>query len=317
LLYKATGRRFVYDQHDLNPEVYVARFGRTGLLYRGLLLLERATYAVADHVISTIESYQETARVRGKVPAERNSIVRSAPDPDRLRRGAPDPTCRNGREYLVCYLGIMGPQDGVDHLIDAVAHLVHERGREDIQVGLLGFGDCLEELRERATRLGGVPYVTFTGKVGPDEIGRWLSTADLGATPDPKNPFNDKSTMNKTLEYMAYELPVVGYDSWRTAGPPATQRCTCARTPVRPSAMRSRRCSTTRSAVRGSGRSGGRGSSTACGGATRRRSTCGSSRTCWASGQGPTKGVRTRAHQCDRLRVSGSGARGLHDGARS
>jgi glycosyltransferase involved in cell wall biosynthesis len=202
LLYKATGRRFVYDQHDLNPEVYVARFGRTGLLYRGLLLLERATYAVADHVISTIESYQETARVRGKVPAERNSIVRSAPDPDRLRRGAPDPTCRNGREYLVCYLGI----------IDAVAHLVHERGREDIQVGLLGFGDCLEELRERATRLGGVPYVTFTGKVGPDEIGRWLSTADLGATPDPKNPFNDKSTMNKTLEYMAYELPVVGYD---------------------------------------------------------------------------------------------------------
>lgn len=212
LLWKAVGRRFVYDQHDLNPEVYVAKFGHEGPLYRALVLLERATYAVADHVISTNESYQETAMRRGHVPLGRTSIVRSAPDPDRMRAGQPHDGLRNGRAHLVCYLGIMGLQDGVDRLVDAMAHLVHDRGRDDIQLGLLGFGDCLEDLKAQVARRRLQPYVTFTGKVGPDEIARWLSTADLGVTPDPKNAFNDKSTMNKTLEYMAFELPVVGYD---------------------------------------------------------------------------------------------------------
>lgn len=213
LLWRIAARKgFVYDQHDLNPEVYEARFGKRGLLHRGLLLLERATYATADHVIATNESYREIAMTRGRVPRGRTTIVRSAPDPDRMRRREPEPELRHGREHLVCYLGIMGPQDGVDRLLGALDHYVHVLGREDVHVGLLGFGDCLDDLKAQATRLGLDDYVTFTGKVGPEEISRWLSTASLGVTPDPKNPFNDKSTMNKTLEYMAYELPVVGFD---------------------------------------------------------------------------------------------------------
>lgn len=205
-------KRFVYDQHDLNPEIYVARFGKKGLLHRGLLWLEQRTYASADLVISTNESYREIAMTRGKVPLEQTTIVRSAPDPGKMRREDPDPALRHGREHLICYLGIMGPQDGVDRLLGALDHLVTVLGRTDIHVGLMGFGDCLADLRAQCTRLGLDEYVTFTGKVGPAEIARWLSTADLGVTPDPKNPFNDKSTMNKTLEYMAYELPVVGFD---------------------------------------------------------------------------------------------------------
>src|SRR5690606_29427500 len=207
---------FVYDQHDLCPEVLEARFRRRGLLgqllHRGLLLLERATYASADHVISTNRSSQEIALTRGRVPESRTSIVLSAPDPDRMRRTEPDETLRHGRKHLICYLGIMGPQDGVDRLLGALDHLVHRMGRDDVHLGLLGFGDCLEQLQEQAHALGLDEYVTFTGKVGPEEITHWLSSADLGVTPDPKNPFNDRSTMNKTLEYMAYELPVVGFD---------------------------------------------------------------------------------------------------------
>lgn len=213
------GKRFVYDQHDLCPEVFDARFVGSGprglrdrLLHRGLLLLERATYASADHVIATNESYRRIALTRGAVPPERISIVMSAPDPEQMRRGEPDPGLKRGREHLVCYLGIMGPQDGVDRLLGAIDHYVHVLGRTDAHFGLLGFGDCLEELQEQCRRLGLDDYVTFTGKVGPPEITRWLSTADLGVTPDPKNPFNDASTMNKTLEYMAFELPVVGFD---------------------------------------------------------------------------------------------------------
>lgn len=221
-IWRLLGRkRFVFDHHDLNPEVYEARFGRRGLLHRGLLALERATFATADHVISTNESYREVALTRGRVPEHHTTIVRSAPDPDRMRREEPVPELRHGKEHLVCYLGIMGPQDGVDRLLGALDHLVHRMGRTDLHVGLLGFGDCLNDLRAQATRLGLDDHVTFTGKVGPAEIGRWLSTADVGVTPDPKNPFNDKSTMNKTLEYMAYELPVVGFalvENARSAG---------------------------------------------------------------------------------------------------
>jgi glycosyltransferase involved in cell wall biosynthesis len=213
LLYKVFGgKRFVYDQHDLCPEVFEARFGRTGLLHRALLLLERATYATADHVISTNGSYQEIARTRGRVPPHRTSIVMSAPDPDAMRRQAPDASLRNGRDHLVCYLGIMGPQDGVDRLLNAAAHYVHVLGRTDAHFALMGFGDCLEDLREQAVRLDLDEYVTFVGQVGPAQISRYLSTAALGVTPDPKNDFNDKSTMNKTLEYMSFEVPVVGFD---------------------------------------------------------------------------------------------------------
>lgn len=212
-IWRAVARkRFVYDQHDLNPEVYVARFGKTGLLHRGLLWLEGRTYRSADHVISTNESYREVATTRGRVPLAHTTIVRSAPDPEKMRRQEPDPALRHGREHLVCYLGIMGPQDGVDRLLNAVDHLVHTMGRTDTHVALMGFGDCLDDLRAQATRQGLDDFVTFTGKVGPAEIARHLSTAAVGVTPDPKNPFNDKSTMNKTLEYMAYELPVVGFD---------------------------------------------------------------------------------------------------------
>jgi glycosyltransferase involved in cell wall biosynthesis len=213
LLYKVlAGKRFVYDQHDLCPEVYTARFGRTGLLHRGLLLLERATYATADQVISTNPSYQEIALRRGRVPFARSSIVLSAPDPDAMHRIEPEPALRSGRDHLVCYLGIMGPQDGVDRPEEAIDHYVNVLGRTDAYFGLLGFGDCLDALRRDCTARDLDRYVTFTGKVGPEEITRWLSSASLGVTPDPKNEFNDKSTMNKTLEYMAFELPVVSFD---------------------------------------------------------------------------------------------------------
>ncbi|WP_053208009.1 glycosyltransferase family 4 protein [Jiangella muralis] len=224
LLWKLRGKRFVYDQHDLCPEVYEARFGKRGPLYRALLLLERATYATADRVVSPNPSYQEIALTRGKVPIGRTTIVMSSPDPELMKPGPPHPELRGGREFLVCYIGIMGPQDGVDRLLDAAAHYVHTLGRTDTRFGLLGYGDSLDDLRAQCTRLGLDEWVTFTGRVDQTELGRWLSTADIGVTPDPPCEFNHRSTMNKTLEYMAHVVPVVATDlreTMRCAGPAA------------------------------------------------------------------------------------------------
>jgi glycosyltransferase involved in cell wall biosynthesis len=212
LPFKLVGKRFVFDQHDLCPEVYESRF-RNGsrVLLLGLRLLERATYAVADHVISTNESYRAVAMRRGNLASEDITVVRTGPDPDRLRRGAPNPDWRRGRKYLCAYLGIMGPQDGVELALRAAAELVRG-GRDDIQFVFMGAGDSFDELVELASTLDIVDNVTFTGMARDGLVTDVLSTADVGLSPDPLNPFNDVSTMNKTMEYMAFEVPVVAFD---------------------------------------------------------------------------------------------------------
>ena len=210
LAWRLRGVRFVFDQHDLCPEVYLDRFGHKNLLYRSLVRLERATYRSAHALISTNESYRQIAVDRGGWRADHVEVVRSAPDPEKMRRVPRDPARRPG--HLVAYLGIMGPQDGVDHLLLAADYLVHDLGRSDVHFVLLGFGDCMADLQATTRKLGLSEYVTFTGRADLTMIEYWLSNADVAVAPDPPSDFNSRSTMNKVLEYMAYELPVVMYD---------------------------------------------------------------------------------------------------------
>ena len=213
LPFRALGVRFVYDQHDLCPEVFAVRFGtRHPLLQRGLRLLEWASYATADAVISTNESYQRVALERGRLDPHDVVVVRSGPHPDKMRRVEARPELRGDGRHLLVWLGIMGPQDGVDLLLRAMRVLVHDLERKDIRLAVLGFGDCLADLRALCADLGLDPWVAFTGPADGPMVAEYLSTADIGLCPDPKNPFNDVSTMNKVLEYMAHELPMVSFD---------------------------------------------------------------------------------------------------------
>ena len=205
--------RFVFDHHDLCPELFESRFpDGPRLPYRGLRALERITHRTADHVIATNDSYREIAiRRSGKAPAD-VTVVRTGPDPRRLHRGEEDPAQRRGRQFLAAYIGVMGPQDGVDIVVRAADVIVHELKREDIAFTLIGSGDCFDELVALRDELGLGGHVEFTGRAPDELVGRILSTADIGLSPDPKNPLNDVSTMNKTMEYMAFELPVVAFD---------------------------------------------------------------------------------------------------------
>jgi glycosyltransferase involved in cell wall biosynthesis len=205
--------RFVFDHHDLCPELYESRFPRGPRLpYRVLRALERRTHRTADHVISTNDSYRHLALTRnGKLPAD-VTVVRTGPDPERLRRGPACPELRRGRRYLAAYIGVMGPQDGVDNVVRAADVVVNQLGRDDIAFTLIGSGDCFDELVALRDELGLAGHVEFTGRAPDDLVTRILSTADAGLSPDPLNPLNDLSTMNKTMEYMAFELPVVAFD---------------------------------------------------------------------------------------------------------
>jgi glycosyltransferase involved in cell wall biosynthesis len=213
-----TGARFVYDQHDLCPELYASKYEKPSRpVAKALRLLERATYKTADHVISTNESYARIARTRGGKRADEVTVVRTGPDAEALRRREPDPALKRGRPYLAAYIGVMGEQDGVDHVVRAAHVIVHEWGRTDISFTLMGKGDAFDDLVALRDELGLADFVEFTGRVPDDVVTGVLSTADVGLSPDPKNPLNDVSTMNKTMEYMAYELPVVAYDLLETA----------------------------------------------------------------------------------------------------
>lgn len=208
-------KRFLFDHHDLSPELYVAKGGRAGgFLHRVLTQLERLTYRTADAAITTNDSYRRVALDRGGMQPERVFVVRSGPDLSRVRRLPPDPALKNGRRYLVTYVGIMGAQDGVDLLLEAARCLVYDLGRSDTQFLLVGGGTELERMRALSEELGLTDYVTFTGLQPPDSDLLWtaLSTCDVGVSPDPPNEMNDHSTMNKVLEYMTFAKPVVQFD---------------------------------------------------------------------------------------------------------
>ena len=205
--------RFVFDHHDLCPELFESRFpGGPRLPYKALRALERRTHRTADHVISTNNSYKEIAVTRSGKSASDVTVVRTGPDPQRLKRGQAHPELRRGRAYLAAYIGVMGPQDGVDIVMRAADVVVHEFHRVDIAFTLIGSGDCFDELVALRDKLELTGHVEFTGRAPDELVADILSTADLGLSPDPKNPLNDLSTMNKTMEYMAFELPVVAFD---------------------------------------------------------------------------------------------------------
>ena len=207
------GTRFVFDHHDLCPELFQSRFpSGPKLPYKGLLALERRTHRAANHVIATNDSYREIAMTRGGKRADEVTVVRTGPDLRRLRPGEPDPELRRGHRYLVAYIGVMGPQDGVDIVVRAADIVVSKLGRDDIAFTLIGSGDCFDDLVALRDELGLAGHVEFTGRAPDEQVMRIMSTADAGLSPDPKNPLNDVSTMNKTMEYMVFGLPVVAFD---------------------------------------------------------------------------------------------------------
>lgn len=213
LFYKMFGKRFVFDHHDLSPEMYVAKGGKKGgVLYRLLLLFERLTFRTADVVLATNESHKRIAIDRGGVSPDRVFVVRSGPDLRRLQLLPPDPRLKQGRRYLACYLGEMCPQDGVDLLLYSIQHLVGHIGRQDTTFVLMGGGPALEDLKRLKTRLGLDEWVVMTGRVSDLDLCRYLSTADICLDPDPYSEWADQSTMNKVMEYMAFGKPIVAFD---------------------------------------------------------------------------------------------------------
>lgn len=206
------GKKFIFDHHDINPELYEAKFGRRDFFWKLMIWLERWTYQTADVSIATNESYKRIAIERGGMPPNKVYVVRSGPQLERLRIMPPVTSLKKGRQYLVGYVGVMGKQEGIDLLLQAARHIVIDMHRTDVHFGLIGGGTSLEDMRQYALELGIADYVTFTGRVPDRELLEMLNTSDVCVNPDVANEMNDKSTMNKIMEYMALGKPIVQFD---------------------------------------------------------------------------------------------------------
>ncbi len=220
--WRTFGKRFIFDHHDLSPEMFAVKFERPatreqgGALFKALLFLERMTFRAAQIVITTNESHKRIAVDRGGKRPEDVFIVRSGPDLSRFKVYEPDPKWRKGKPFLIAYLGEICKQDGVDHLVRAVKILRDDFKRNDVHCIFMGGGPHQKAIADYAVEIGVQEMCTFTGRVSDEDLCRGLSTADIGVDPDPKNTWSDQSTMNKVIEYMFFGLPVLSYDLHET-----------------------------------------------------------------------------------------------------
>lgn len=211
LPFKLMGKRFVFDHHDVCPELFEAKFGRKGIVHRVLLWAERLTFMSADMVISANDTYRDLAITRGGQDPKDVVTVYSIPDKSRIYRLPPDPSLRRGKKFILGYVGVIGDQDGVDHLVVALDHLIRDHDMHDFHAVVVGDGPALASARELAASLGLGDYVTFTGYLNGKDLLRQLNAFDIGIIPDPVNAYNDKISMNKVFEYSALGIPSVAY----------------------------------------------------------------------------------------------------------
>ena len=212
LVFKLVGVRFIFDYHDPSPELFALKYSQSHILYRLVCLAERLSCRTADVVMTTNESGRETAIQRGGALPGSTFVVRTCPELDEIHPELLDPELKEGLQHLVIYVGVMGPQDGLDLLLESISYLVTEQSRRDILFALIGPGSEVPRLKKAVKAKSIEPWVRFPGPLYGDDLGKYLATAEVGVAPDPLNPLNNKLTMIKIFEYMAYTIPVVLYD---------------------------------------------------------------------------------------------------------
>lgn len=210
LFYKLLGVKYVFDHHDINPELYIAKYNKKGLFYKFLMFAERLTFATANYSIATNESYKEIAIQRGKMPREKVQVVRSGPKLDRLKLGDGNLQYKKGRQFLIGYVGVIGEQEGLDLLLESARYLIAKR--DDVQFAIIGGGTELEKIKQQAKDMNLGDYIDFYGRVDDATMVDILNTADICVNPDRPTEMNNLSTMNKIMEYMALKKPIVQFD---------------------------------------------------------------------------------------------------------
>ena len=212
LPFKILGVKFVFDHHDINPELFVSKYNKKGFFYFLMILFEKVTFKVSDYSIATNESYKEIALNRGKMHPDRVAIVRSGPDLSRLRLTTGNIIYKKGRKLLIGFVGVIGEQEGLDLLLESIVQIVRDKKRDDMQFAIIGDGTDLQRIKDLSRELDLDDFVDFYGRVSDEKLVDILNTADICVNPDKPTEMNNLSTMNKIMEYMSLKKPIVQFD---------------------------------------------------------------------------------------------------------
>jgi glycosyltransferase involved in cell wall biosynthesis len=213
LPWRLVGKKYVFDHHDLCPELYRSRYGAgNDFLARVLRFVEWCNLKLANVTIATNESYKQFHIERGGRKPDTIFVVRNGPNKRRMQVATPSPRLRAMGKIILVYIGSLNPQDGVDYLLRSLKHLRYELKREDFYCVIMGSGDSLEDLRKLATELKLNDLVELPGFVSDKDLQENLAAADICMDPDPSSPLNDVSTWIKIMEYMACGKPIVSFD---------------------------------------------------------------------------------------------------------
>ena len=210
LFYKLFGVKYVFDHHDINPELFIAKYNKKGFFYRLMVFFEKLTFKTANFSIATNESYKEIAIRRGGMDSTKVQVIRSGPKLDRLQILPPDVKYKKGRKFLIGYVGVIGEQEGIDLLLQSLKIIISKR--QDIQLAIVGGGTHVEELKKLCSQLNLDDFVDFYGRVSDEVLVGVLNTADVCVNPDKPTEMNNLSTMNKIMEYMALKKPIIQFD---------------------------------------------------------------------------------------------------------
>lgn len=211
LPFKLFGKKFVFDHHDICPELFSVKFNKKGLLHKAMLFFEKMTYLSADMVITANDTFRNLCVSRTGKDANKVVSVYSVPDHKNMHRVEPRTDLKQGKRLLVGYIGIIGNQDGVDHLVRAIAHLKYNMGVNDIRAVIIGDGPDLHSIKALAVDLKVTEDIEFAGYLSGESLMATLSAVDIGVIPDPYNEYNDKISMNKVFEYSKLGIPIVSY----------------------------------------------------------------------------------------------------------
>jgi glycosyltransferase involved in cell wall biosynthesis len=213
LPWKLLGKKYIFDHHDLCPELYRSRYGAAhDFLARALQWVEWGNLKLADVTIATNESYKQIQIQRGGRKPGTIFVVRNGPNRSRMQMPPPSNRLRGMQKKILVYIGSLNPQDGVDYLLRSLKHLVYDLKRDDFHCVIIGSGDSLEDLRDLAKQLMLNGQVELTGYISDKDLQEFLAAADICVDPDPSSPLNDVSTWIKVMEYMAYAKPIVSFD---------------------------------------------------------------------------------------------------------
>lgn len=213
LIFKVFGVKYIFDHHDICPETYLAKFDRKDFFYYMQTYLEKFTFRTADIVISTNESYKKIAITRGKKKKEQVFIVRNGPDLSTVDFVPPNEELKNGFDYLIAYVGVIGKQEGIENLLNIANYIIFDKKIENIKFIIVGTGPHWHHLVTLSKYMGLENYVQFTGYIPYRQFYEILATADICVNPEFNNDFTDKSTMVKIMDYMVFRKPIVQFDT--------------------------------------------------------------------------------------------------------